>query len=464
MIPLLATLAFADDDTSHDDDVFGSGSTEPAPATEPTSAPPTDPDFQGDLGDRQFSETTNADIASRLGLADERLTIGGKLYLRVNAYPEEGADFDTTTFDNPNFVDLFADVRPNDRVRGFVSGRFAYDFTVQDGDVDAYGQAVEPGSVTLDQMWLKFDVAKKVYVTFGRQRIKWGAGRFWNPTDFLNAQVLDSLAFYDERTGVGLLKVHVPFEKAGVNVYGVANFEGADAFDQVGGAGRIEWAVGPGELSVSAAARKDQPYRLGGDASFALGPFDVHAEGDVQHGDGLHHYTGTLDWDTFTFPEEQDWSDEWVPQVVAGAELGIKYSDQDALYVGGEYFYNGLGYEDPAIYPYLLFEGDFVPFYLGKQYAGGYVYVPSPGRWNDSSFTLSSLNNLSDQTGVVRLDYAQTVLTFLKLNFYASLNYGDEGGEFHFAYDVPDSITEAYGVPDIPAQPGAFGMGAQVNF
>lgn len=458
-----------------EDALFGAAPT-PAPAASPGTT---------DLGDVQIQTTTDADILSRLGLADERLTIGGKLYLRAAASVTDDTDFVDTPYSSPNLLDLFADIRPNDRVRGFASARLTYDFTVADGDTDAYGNARTAGAVTLDQLWLKFDVAHHVYVTAGRQRIKWGSGRFWNPTDFMNQQTLDALnaTVFDERTGVTLLKVHVPIESIGANLYGVANFDGADTFEQVGGALRTEWVIGPSEVALSAAARKGSPLRLGADVSAGVGPVDVHVEGAVRHGDKGPYFKGTFDPSSFSFtdgievPEEVDRSDEWIPQVVGGAEVGIKYNDDDTLYVGAEYFYNGAGYANSDLYPWLAFQGAFTPFYLGQHYFGAYVAVPAPGRLDDWSFTASELGNLSDKTYVSRLDVSGKINTFLSVNVYGQVHYGDQG-EFHYSVDI-DPVLET--VPDglevsdaeallltqglhIPAPVADFGVGATVNF
>jgi hypothetical protein len=473
-----------------EDALFGA-----APAPAPTAAAP----GTTDLGDVQIKTTSDADILSRLGLADERITIGGKLYLRGAVTVNEDTSFAKTAYSSPNLLDLFADVRPNDRVRGFASARLKYDFTVADGDTDAYGNARSAGGVTLDQLWLKFDVAHRVYVTAGRQRIKWGSGRFWNPTDFMNQQTLDALnaTVFDERTGVTLLKVHVPIEAIGANLYGVANFDGASTFGKVGGALRTEWVLGPSEVALTAAARNGDPLRLGADVSAGLGPLDVHVEGAVKHGDKSTYYKGRFDIDALpdltvadfisgaaedqlVFPTEVDRSDDWIPQVVAGAELGIKVNDDDTVYVGAEYFYNGGGYTDDArLLPWLLLSGAYQPFYTGQQYAGVYVAIPSPGRWDDASFTVSTLGNLSDRTFVSRLDASTKVNTFLSVNAYGSLAYG-ENGEFHFGYhlDPNENIDptmlagtdfESFGPIladglDIPAPIATFGVGAQVNF
>lgn len=493
---LCVPTALADE---RDDDIFGSsapdsppaegesasgdssGTPEPAPASpDPTASPvPGEPVRFGEV---EFRTTTNSEIAARLATADERLTVGGKLYLRASSSFAENTDLGDQAYASPNLLDLYADVRPNDRVRGFASGRFTYDFTVSDGDTDVYGNAREAGAVTLDQLWLKFDIARVAYITTGRQRVKWGSGRFWNPTDFLNQQTLDALnaSVFDERTGVALVKAHVPLEAIGANLYAVGNFEGADALDKIGGALRTEWVIGPSELALSAAARKGDPLRLGADISAGLGPFDIHVEAATKYGDKTPYFTGEYDLATFTIPEWTTRSDEWIAQVTAGAEIAIKYSDRDSFYLGAEYFYNGAGYEDASLYPWLLAASDyydavqqptkanstaglFTPFYLGQHYAGAYVYFPSPGRWDEGSITASTLANLSDESYISRVDVSSMVLSFLTVNVYAQVHYG-EAGEFHFSYEIepiPGLLDDGF---TLNAPVADVGVGAVINF
>ncbi len=481
---LLIPLALADD---RDDDIFGAPPGDEAPPGEPApppgdspppgdEEPPADPPAEttptnplplaGEGGRRPGEgQLSDAQIAQSLAEADDRLTIGGKLFLRFDAAVAEDQEPGSTALSSPNLLDLFADVRPNDRVRGFAAGRFRYDFTVADGDTDLWGNVLEPGSVALDQLWLKFDVGRVAYVTTGRQRVKWGSGRFWNPTDFLNTQALDALGatVFDERTGVTLLKVHVPIEKIAANMYAVGSFDGADELNQVGGAVRTEWVFWTAELALSAAARENDPVRLGADLSAGLGPFDVHVESAFRHGDDTPYYEGKFHLPTFTFPDEVDRSSEWIAQVVAGTELGIKYNDRDTLYIGAEYFYNDAGYDSAALLPYLAFEGAYVPFYLGQHYAAGYLFFPAPGRWDDGNVTFSTLANLSDSSYVSRLDVSHRALTYLQLNAYAAYHYGDNG-EFHFSYEVepiPGVFDEGL---TIPAPVVEVGAGAMVNF
>jgi hypothetical protein len=238
--------------------------------------------------------------------------------------------------------------------------------------------------------------------------------------------------------------VHVPVEAAGLNLYGIAHLEGADAPEDVGGALRAELLVGrSAEVTATVAARKDEPLRLGASLSAGVWLFDVKAEVALLH--DVHRprtWTGTLDLARGVLPVEKDRSGDWIPQATAGAEIGLRWSDDDTLYVGAEYFFNDLGQGDARLYPWLLFQADFVPLYVGRHYGATYLAMPSPGAWNDTTLTLSALGNFSDRSFLARFDWRVRVLTYLDLRMSATYAWGDNG-ELHLGVDVPP-------VPGIP--------------
>jgi hypothetical protein len=405
-------------------------------------------------------------ISGRLAARDATLALGGRLYLRLTGIipDQDEVKAEDVTLSSPSLLDVYLDARPNDHVRAYTQARLSHDWSIQTGDTDAFGNEAVRDKVLLDQLWLKFDVGNRLFVTAGQQRIKWGSGRFWNPTDFLNQQALDPLAEFDERTGVSLVKLHLPIESAGLNFYAVGNLEGASSLDQVGGALRAEWAVGPGEIALSAAARDGQPLRLGADLSTGLSIFDVHVEGAVKHGH-TSRWTGDFDMSSFTFPTEKDTSDDWIPQVDAGLNVTIQYNDEDTVTLGGEYFYNGEGYDDASLYPWLFVNGDYTPFYLGKHYAAAFVLLAGPGNWDDTSFTASVLGNLSDQSYAARLDASTLVRTWLSINGYVQYSFG-ESGELHYSLSVP-AVPGVDGLEngiDVVAPLLTVGLGAQVKF
>ena len=110
-----------------------------------------------------------------------------------------------------------------------------------------------------------------------------------------------------------------------------------------------------------------------------------------------------------------------------GASWTWKYDDQHTLTIGAEYFYNSLGYADPAIYPWLIFNNQYDPFYVGRNQVGLYVLLPKPFQWYDTTFIFSTLANLSDTTFISRIDYSVLLLTYLRLEAYASVHYGNAG-------------------------------------
>ena len=405
-------------------------------ANAPSGAPADTP------GDRDASVLGgDADRTERLlgdALADTEgdVDIGGRLYLRASSNWTEGSSWNSAGFSSPSLLDLYVDARPDDHVRAYADGRLTYDLSVVDGETDLTGAEAEPIRVSLDEMWLKFDLGNRLFVTAGKQQLRWGTGRFWNPTDFLNPEARDPLAVFDARLGVPLLKLHLPIEPLAANLYAVADFNQVDSAEQVGGALRAEIAAGPGEYALSVAAREDRPLRLGADASMAVWAFDLRLEAALLHNLQTPYYEGEFDIETFTFPEATDRSDAWIPQVVAGFEIPIRYSDEDSLSLGGEYFFNGAGYEDATLYPYLLFQGEYKPLYFGTHYAAGYLFLSGPGAWNDTSFILSTVANLSDMSAVTRLDVRSQLRTWISVDAAVSYYAGDQG-EFHYGLTIP---------------------------
>jgi hypothetical protein len=410
----------------------------------------------------------------------ESLALGGLLYLRAATAGRQGEAVGDWALASPNLLDVYLDVRPNDRVRGFALARTLYDPTV---DPDA-PEPVVVGStiavpesnplVALDQLWLNFDVARTVFVTAGKQHVKWGVGRFWNPTDFLHPVRRDPLDPFDVRTGTTMVRAHLPWESRAWNLYAVALLEdvagGAPprTLGDVGLGGRAEIVLGSMEIGADAVAQRGRHPRFGIDVSAGIWDVDLHAEVALRTGTDYRRWREV---DPSLPPEDrfEPYTPEGAtPAAVVGGEWSWKYSDEDALTVGGEYFFNDAGYEDARLYPVLLYaqldpefflgegaqaEPWFTPFYLGRHYAGAFLLLPAPGSWNDTTFTLSALANLSDRSAVVRLDHSVLVNTYLRVETYAAVHAGRKGGEFRFAV-TPDSLA-ALGVPPVFELPAA---------
>jgi hypothetical protein len=497
----LASGAWAQDRPS-EDELFGAPPAPPkqgAPAQEPAAPPasPSAPGTHADTEDQLFgakapagapqAPTGSASGSLITGQKEDWLKIGGQLQLRAQASAYQQTAPRDWPFSSPNLLDVYLDTRPNDRVRGFVLGRLSYDPTVR----TSRGGAATPGSGSqggtssigfgsssttdnpggvLDQLWLNFDVSHRAFVTAGRQHVKWGVGRFWNPTDFLHPVKRDPLATFDVRTGTTMLKVHVPWEKRGWNFYGMAVFEDlagdttrtASRLGRIGGGGRAELVLGSAELGLDAVAQDGHHPRYGVDLSAGVGDFDLYTEAAFRSGgDGPRwRQTGAVVPLPPPAPptELQGWQQrdehQLTPQVVVGGTWAFKYSDEDSLTVGAEYFYNSLGYDRRKVYPFLLLGAPalgasgtlvqqdpaaFQSFYLGKHYAAVNLYLPRPGRWNDTTVILTVLGNLSDRSYVARLDTSVLVLTYMTVETFVAGHFGQKGGEFRLA--LPSALA-----------------------
>jgi hypothetical protein len=443
---LLAALPAAGQDRPSDEDLFGGTASPPAQSGPAAAAPQRPSDEQileGRVGGLSSSGPT---------VKEDPLKIGGLLYLRSQGQWQQGLPPSRWSLTAPSLVDGYMDVRPNDRVRGFLLARLSYDLSASTsgssttslrlddasgGSGTFLGTSLQNPTLQLDQLWVAFDVARTIFVTAGKQHVKWGVSRFWNPTDFLHPSARDPLSPFDARTGQTMLKLHVPWEKNGWNFYGMMLFDEsqqAGKLGRIGAAGRVEMVLGTAEIGIDGLVQRGRDARLGIDFSAGIWDLDVYGEAALRKGTDVPRVRGV--YDTYS-------PDDFRPSGTLGASWSYKYNDEDTFTLGAEYFYNGAGYSDSSIYPALLAQqfvdrlGHFTPFYLGKHYGGAYLLLPKPGRWNDTTFTFSAIGNFSDQTMVARLDYSVLLLTYLTFEAYVAGRFGQRGGEFRFS--VPAS-------------------------
>jgi len=400
------------------------------------------------------------------------LTIGGLLYLRTQLSASEGQPPSHYLLSAPFLLDTYLDARPNDRVRGYVLVRTEWDPTYNPAQPTQYGLTLTPVAnpdFLIDQMWIKFDVAREVFVTVGRQHVKWGTAHFWFPNDLLNPVKLQPLAVFDQRTGVTMVKANLPLSDEDLNLYAMGLFEGlqqANEFGKLGGALRAEYVLGTVELGLDMVSTLGQHNRYGGDISFGIWDFDLYAEGALTNERDNPLWQETVAPDFSPAPGQPASFGSYQlsnpslyqPQVVAGLNYSLRYGNNRVLTFGGEYFYNGLGYSTPSIYPWLLVNNAATFFYLGQQYAGLYVLADKPGSWYNSTFNFSTLSNLSDHTFISRIDFFQTVLTHLRVEAFVDVHYGGDG-EFHYSLNTPSLTFNGVTLPALNVTAPVFDVG-----
>jgi hypothetical protein len=470
----------------------------PGPNTPSSPAPPAAAAEQGG-NERDKSVLGEGEAIQHLSdyqAPENPLQIGGQIYLRAQSSAFQGGHplFGSPQWalSAPSLLDVYLDARPNPRVRAFVLGRMSYDPTRPvdantmplgtSGGQGAFVGTSATGFTTfstgrgpnslLDQMWIRFDVLETVFVTAGKQHVRWGTGRFWQPTDYLHSLKRNPLDVFDARGGTSMVKLHVPWESKGWNFYGVAVTEdptdATASLTQVAGGGRAELVILGAEVGVDALFKRYQKPRVGIDLSTGIGDFDVYADVALRAGEDFNVvYKLPPDQVPTCQPTITDPNNPPppIPQTTAAATYGVtqlsgiktqavfganysrKYNDNDMWTVGAEYFYNQPGYTDASLYPGLLSNNTGVPqlnfFYTGRHYAALFASFPAPYSWNYTTFTLSTIGNRSDRSFVSRLDYSLTVLTHLTLEAFTAVHFGYRAGEFRLGAD----FSEQTGVP-----------------
>ena len=453
----------------------------PAEAKPPGSPTPAKENPAGETQDeRGLASAASKDLFASEPGRDNPLQIGGQIYLRALAQAAENVSAANTRFLLPAIVDGFFDARPSERVRGMILARLTYDPTINSSTANnpinsspAYnGLGVATTSnpaVLLDQLWVNFDILRTVFVTAGKQHVKWGVSRFWNPTDFLTPQRRDPLAVFDARLGASMLKLHLPSEH-GWNLYAIGLFDNAgpaSTLGQIGGALRGEIAIGRGEIGAEAVFQKGRRPRFGLDASTAIGAFDAYLEVALQKGSDLVFFRPAAQPNPLLGLAGQ--FESYGPtDVLVGASGGINrtivFGENTDLIVGAEYFYNSSGYDSASIYPWLILQGAFQPFYVGKHYGAIYATFTSPTLLGENtSLVLSNLANLSDQSLITRLDYLTRVLTYLYVEAFVDVHYGSKGGEFRFGIDIPAQQIGDQTIPPIYVPYPTFDLGLGVR-
>ncbi|MEQ1877972.1 MAG: hypothetical protein ABL958_15120 [Bdellovibrionia bacterium] len=386
----------------------------------------------------------------------------------------------------PMQFDLFFDARPNDRVRGFIDTRILYDSskdqysrstagtTMSSIPTAAGTAALVPNNpqTVLDQAWIKFDIDRTVFVTAGKQHVKWGTARFWNPTDFLSTQRRDPLLPYDLRLGDTMAKFELPLEASQTNLYAIALFDNtgpASTLGQLGLALRAEKVFGETEVGLDLLTRGRRMPSWGADISSSLGPFDVYTEAALlPRAPGpvyklLNKPTAGADVTTLVGFETKN---DPVVQATIGGNYQFAWMDNRTATVGLEYFHNPLGYDNGEIYPVLIFFGAFQPYMVGRDYGGLYVTAEGPDAQKKTSYTFSTLGNLNDKSFYSRLDFRWLTLNYLTFEAFGGVHFGGEGGEFNFEIDTPALTYGATAIPAVklPRTIYDIGLGLRVAF
>lgn len=528
-----ATQAAAQDRPS-EADLFGA----PAPS-DADAGRPSESDLFGASGDTPFQGATDGgadrDVTELSGASKSKfdtdevkadpLKIGANLNMFGQVLFQEGKTLAQEPVSLPMLLETYMDGRPTDRLRAYGVARLQYDPSRPPGGttttstmtsdpmsmmgmgglslpgtggVGLTGTTAQNPTVLLDQLWLNFDIARTVYITVGRQKVRWGTARVWFPTDFLNSAPRDPFNPFDVRLGVNMVKVHVPIEKLGWNFYGYGLFDNIGVnnsqltIGNLGGALRAEFVVWQAELSLGAVWQNGRRPRYAASLSLPLGPLDAYAEVALRDGRdfvitrapsdtkfqtfidtattaGLRNALGGEDF-AAAYADELSKFDISIgrgsgvyAQVSGGLSWQFNYTDKNFGILAAEYFYNPAGYANPVEYQAGLFiaQGVFrltpdpvqqIPLYSGRHYLALIASAPGIPQFPWITVNATNLLNLNDISGLVRLDVVFRVLTYLNVQVFGAVFYGQKGGELRFT--LPSELASQI--------PGASSLGPPI--
>lgn len=410
-----------------DDDTF------PEPSPTHADKQPSKTDIRETFRQPQFVDGGPPRAANDDGPPDI-LTLGGAYFQRAELSASRGGPGTPLTPVLPSLADLYLDINPSEQIRGFVRGRLLYD------PLDM--QFSTPKSV-LDQFWFRFGLAHRVFITAGRQQVRWGSSRIWNPTDFLQAPNPRPLDPVDLRTGVDMLKVNVPWEEMASSLWLIATADLNGPEDRpvrYGGALRAEVVLGPSELALSAAFQQGRRPRYGIDWSVGLGPFDLNAEMAL-----LQDLPARL-WERGEAGYVERPFGGPKPQVSGGIKGTFRVADVYRTIIRLEGFYNSLGTDDRAQLTWQRSTADYRPLFFGRAYGMALVSIDRRSQF-EPRLTLTALTNLSDPSMLGRIDFDIAVLRDVVAQLFVEAPLGPRGTEFRFQPDASVVEIPPMGLP-----------------
>lgn len=235
----------------------------------------------------------------------------------------------------------YADLRQSDLVRLYAAGSFNYDPT----NYLSTKNYTSP-TFSLDELFVDTQINDQIFFRLGKQRISWGVGYWYKPSDVLSLSAIDPDDPTAARNGPFAFKVDVPMKLNHLMVYMVPPINGLAASSSI--ASKYDLVVGGWELSFAGYGRADMLARPRAIFTFtgAVGPFDVYGENVLLYGSDRTYVRESSTPGTYETYRIDD-------TPFFQSTLGIKYS---ASYSSGlsysfhvQGYYNGTGYTDSSI-------------------------------------------------------------------------------------------------------------------
>lgn len=235
----------------------------------------------------------------------------------------------------------YADLRASEFFRLYSAVSYDYNLSQSTTSLTAADEGF-----ALDELFVDAAIERALFFRMGKQRIRWGVGNWYKPSDVLSLSAIDPDNPRAEREGPFAFKADLPFGLNHATLYVVPPTQ-VDELGQFSVAQRTDFVVGGFELTLAGFYRSDMAAKPRAMFLFtgALAGIDVYGENIVAWGSDRVYVEsdGVGGYQTYTIENEP----------VFQSTLGLKYSkftsDGFVLNLHLQGYYNGAGYADSSI-------------------------------------------------------------------------------------------------------------------
>lgn len=235
-------------------------------------------------------------------------------------------------------------------------------------------------------------------LTVGKQRVAWGAGYLWNPTDVFNPFSLSFAVEEEQEAEPEAVRLEIPLgEASGIDAFVVSGHEWHETKKGIRGITNL----GMYDLSVSAVDLGKGGFQLGFDTTGELFELGVRSEIALISPAG---------------------EDRYVQYV-----LGWNYTFENGWGVDTEYFYNGRGKRNKDNYDWgALNDGEI------SQLGMDYLYFGVNKLLDEiTGIRGSVLLNADDLSFILYPSYTRNIFQNVDLSLEALLSIGEKGTEYN---------------------------------
>jgi hypothetical protein len=331
----------------------------------------------------------------------DRAEIGGRVRIESSTLFLKSQKFENAETTNGSGAEIYIDAKGHDGGRAFLRAQVKQPATTGSP------------SLSVDEAKLQLTLKESVFLTAGRQKIKFGAAKFFNPTDFLNQEARSPFELEDRRSGVDALKVHVPVGIS--NFYGIALTPQNQKLGNTGAYARAESAFSWGEVSLSTLEVKGKQTSVGADVSAAVGDFDIFAEG--------------------AFAKHA--------RISTGFVYEMKLNDTDSMALTAEYHFNESGLTQKSDYATAIQSGTHRPLELAREYFAASLYLANPKALSKTTFLVTAITNISDSSNVLVPQIFYELTKDIAASLRVQIPRGESGTEFQL---IPSRAQTTFAV------------------